>query len=83
MGKKKKNQMQKGSNTCVLEGSGQLFPPGQAQGRVAHSVGLSTDARLVFSHCSLLRALNGETYFDFRSDERVKLYLGSAQTAQQ
>lgn len=74
--------MQKGSNICVLEGSWQLFPPGQAQGRATHPVRLSTDARLVFSHCSLLCALNGETYFDFCSDERVKLYLGSARTNQ-
>lgn len=57
--------MQKGSNICVLEGSWQLFPPGQAWGRGTHTVRLSTDASLVFSHCALLCALNWETDFDF------------------
>lgn len=40
--------MQKGGNICVLEGSRQLFPPGQAQGRIIHPARLSTDARLFF-----------------------------------
>lgn len=62
--------MQKGSHVCVLEGSWQLFPPGQAQGRATHATRLSTDAGLVFSHWSPLCALSGETYFDFCGDEK-------------
>lgn len=79
----KKKQMQKGGNICVLEGSRQLFPPGQAQGRIIHAARLSADARLFFSYCSPLCALNWETDFDFCGDERAKWYLGSAQTDQQ